>query len=450
MQLSLFQGIEIRDLAYAGERKLRALGVTSPSRDAAVISAQDMPGLNLPPTCEIIIPPAVRHEVGADALALIIQTGMLEKDETALATDYGTNAEMALLHQGQIITGSTAAGPALEGQQIACGMLAAPGAIADLAVDTTGYRAVVLNSDMLPGWGPLVNLKDGGVTDGGELRPIGITGTGAIAIIHQAAEAGLLALPRFTTADSKLHFGEEIWFSSADLVEAGKAIGAIRAGHITLCHQAGIALEDIHTAYMTGATGTYVDAIKAQRVGLVPARVKTIYQAGNTSLAMAKDLALDPRRLDQMSALAADLRQTHCMFASSKTFQKTYLLEISHWTEGMPMNLYRQFLQKYGYPDLLPADEAPQVVRLAERDIADLGQLGLTIITDIGKKATAGLDGCTACLECIEECPENAITFKDNTEPPAFTLNQALCTGVACRRCERICPVDVFVLARFF
>ncbi|MBT4873770.1 MAG: 4Fe-4S ferredoxin, partial [Desulfobacula sp.] len=94
IQLSLFQKIEIRDLAYAGKRKLEALGVVAPKRDAQIIKASDIPGLNLPADAEILIPPAVRHEIGADALAMMIQTGMLEKDDIAIATDYGTNAEM--------------------------------------------------------------------------------------------------------------------------------------------------------------------------------------------------------------------------------------------------------------------------------------------------------------------------------------------------------------------
>lgn len=118
IQLSLFQEIEIRDLAYAGEQKLKALGVVPPKRDAQVIKAKDIRGLRLPAETDILIPPSVRHEVGADALALMIQSGILEKDEIAIATDYGTNAEMALFYKGTVYTGSTAAGPALEGQQI--------------------------------------------------------------------------------------------------------------------------------------------------------------------------------------------------------------------------------------------------------------------------------------------------------------------------------------------
>jgi methylamine methyltransferase corrinoid activation protein len=68
--------------------------------------------LDLNPEVDVIIPPAVQHEIGADALAMMIQTGMLEKDEISIVTDYGTNAEMALVLKGIVYTGSTAAGPA--------------------------------------------------------------------------------------------------------------------------------------------------------------------------------------------------------------------------------------------------------------------------------------------------------------------------------------------------
>jgi methylamine methyltransferase corrinoid protein reductive activase len=97
IQLSLFQKIEIRDLAYAGKRKLEALGVVAPKRDAQIVKTRQIDGLNLSADADILIPPAVRHEIGADALAMMIQTGMLEKNEIAITTDYGTNAEMALI-----------------------------------------------------------------------------------------------------------------------------------------------------------------------------------------------------------------------------------------------------------------------------------------------------------------------------------------------------------------
>jgi methylamine methyltransferase corrinoid activation protein len=450
IQLSLFQRIEIRDLAFAGKRKLEALGVISPKRDATVLKAAEIPGLALPPEAEVIIPPAVRHEIGADALAMMIQTGMLEKDEISLTTDYGTNAEMALFHKGEVITGSTAAGPALEGQQITCGMLAMPGAICDVSRVDHQHRLVVLDSDMFPADGPLIDLKNGNVWEGGEIDPVGITGTGTVALLSQGMEANLITLPRIGTLDTEFHLTPEIYFTEDDLKEAGKAIGSVRAGHITLCHEAGIDMGDVAVAYMSGASGTYVDALKAQRLGMIPPRVKTVYQVGNTSLAMARDLVLDPKQLDTMSNLAKNLRQTHCMFAASKVFEKIYILELSYWTEGMPFGQYQAFLRRYGFPELLPIEDLPEVIHTVRRDIDDLGRLGLTTVSDVGQVVRVQFDGCVACLECLESCPEKALQIVEGSDPPVLILDQSLCNGVACRRCERACPEKGFKLEDFF
>jgi len=450
IQLSLFQRIEIRDLAFAGKRKLELLGVVPPKRDAIVLKAGDIGGLQVPAGADVIVPPAVRHEIGADALAMMIQTKMLEKDETSLTTDYGTNAEMALYHNGEVITGSTAAGPALEGQQISCGMLAMPGAISDLRKEDGYHRIIVLDEEMLPALGPLLELKSGQVIDDGHIRPVGITGTGTVAILNQGIEAGLIKLPRINTMDMGLQLWGGITFSEADLKEAGKAIGSVRAGHITLCREANIGMDEVETAYMSGASGTYVDALKAQQLGMIPPRVKNIYQVGNTSLAMARDLVLNPKNLEVMSDLAKNLRQTHCMFASSKVFEKVYILELSYWTEGMPFAQYQKFLKKYGFPELFTIDGNPEVIKTVNRDIDDLGRLGLVTIPDVGKQVEYQFEGCVACLECIESCPENALRIIDDTDPPTIVLDQSLCNGVACRRCERACPEKGFLLDNFF
>ena len=466
IQLSLFEGIEFRDLAYAGKRKLESLGVIAPKRDAHIVKAPEISGLDLPEDADIMIPPAVRHEIGADALAMMIQTGMLEKEEVAIVTDYGTNAEMALVYQGTVYTGSTAAGPALEGQQIEDGLLALPGAICDVdfqpeeRVVTVGFKRVaskdqpssgslktyVLNQEMMSRPGDTVDPTSGSVLEEGEIEAVGITGTGVVALLSQGMKARLIRIPRINTPDTEIHLPNEIKFTENDLLEAGKAIGSVRAGHLTLCQEAGIQVEDIETAYMSGASGTYVDALKAQDVGMIPARVKKIYQVGNTSLAMARDIVRDVEHLWNMKRVADDLRQHHCMFAESKVFEKVYILELSYWTEGMPISQYQKFLKKYGLPALQEVTDTPEVIKTVEKDIPDLGIMGLKIITDIGERKTVCFEGCVICSECIEECPENALYMEELEEGCAITINLALCDGVACRRCERACSGKGFNL----
>jgi methylamine methyltransferase corrinoid protein reductive activase len=475
IQLSLFQKIEIRDLAYAGKHKLEALGVVAPKRDAQIIKARQISGLNLSSETDILIPPAVRHEVGADALAMMIQTGMLEKDQIAIATDYGTNAEMALIVNGIVYTGSTAAGPALEGQHIKDGLLALPHAICDvvfvpdIAGDNGGLviptqdlllkgrlKTFVLNKDMEVQPGDTIDPATGDLIEKGKVKAAGITGTGVVALIDQGIEAGLIRLPKIMTLDAKIHLSNGVTFIEKDLKEAGKAIGAIRAGHIGLCQAAKINLDDIETAYMCGASGTYVDALKAQKVGMVPKGIKKIYQVGNSSLAMACDMVRNMDELWHMEQIANELRQHHCMFADSKTFEKIYILELSYWTEGMPMDQYHRFLKKFGLPPLnetLALNEArvnSEVIKTVHQDIPDLGIKGLGIIFDIGEPKTITFNGCTGCSDCIEECPENALCLEDKEDCFKITMDIARCNGLACCRCEKICGENIFILKKLY
>ena len=468
IQLSLFQEIEIRDLAYAGKRKLDALGVVPPKRDAQIIKARDVDGLDIPADADVLIPPAVRHEIGADALAMMIQTDMLSLKQIAVVTDYGTNNEMALLVDGVVYTGSTAAGPALEGQHIEDGLLALPGALSDLEFvpsESEGiavryksvslksqaihgnFKTYVLNDEMEPRSGDTINPASGEVVARGELEAVGITGTGVVALISQGIKARLIQIPKINTPDHRLQLPNGVEFSEKDLLEAGKAIGAVRAGHITLCQEAGIKLEDIEIAFSCGASGTYVDALKAQEIGMIPPGAKKIYQVGNTSLAMARDIVVDEAKLWHMKTVADDLRQHHCMFAESKVFEKVYILELSYWTEGMPLSQYQKFLKKYGFPALAEPVSNPEVVKTVQRDIQDLGEAGLTVIPDIGLRRSAVFEACQGDMACVYECPENALEASEQEDATfKFTINLALCNGVACRRCERACREKVFNL----
>src|SRR5690554_301807 len=85
IQLSMFQNIETRDLAFVGETALKVRGVELQKRDAAVINAIDL-GLELPDKCQLYIPPAIKHEIGADALAMMYKTGLLDRKENVLVT----------------------------------------------------------------------------------------------------------------------------------------------------------------------------------------------------------------------------------------------------------------------------------------------------------------------------------------------------------------------------
>jgi len=75
------------------------------------------------------LPKCIAAFVGADISTAILSSGMLDRNETALLVDIGTNGEMALWHEGKLLCCATAAGPAFEGAQIECGCHGVPGAV---------------------------------------------------------------------------------------------------------------------------------------------------------------------------------------------------------------------------------------------------------------------------------------------------------------------------------
>ena len=249
IQLGLLTNGEIRDLAFSPDAMMRK-GIAMPSRGSKVLGAGS---IGLAFGCDILVPPAIKAEVGADAIAMIMKSGMLH-EPLAIGIDFGTNAEMALTQGSRILVGSAAAGPAIEGQHISRGMLAAPGAICDLEYDW-GWKCRVLDERMQPQDGDTVDLADGRTVTRRKARAVGITGTGVIALVSIALEAGYIDPPRIATASGKLSLQDGIDFDEQDLLEVGKAFGALRAGQRTLTEEAGVSLEEIGTCFMAGLPG---------------------------------------------------------------------------------------------------------------------------------------------------------------------------------------------------
>jgi methylamine methyltransferase corrinoid activation protein len=444
IQLSMYQNIELRDLAFVGERSLKSRGVVAQKRDAQVIKAASL-GLELPDSTDLYIPPAIRHEIGADALAMMYVTKLLDQKENILVTDYGTNAEMALKIGDDIYTGSAAAGPAIEGQSIKAGMLASPGAISDINRDPY-WKCTILDNEIMPQIGDSIDPDTGRTLEEGPMhgKAIGITGTGVIAAIAEAMDNGLIKWPHIMTADHQLHLQDGVTLTEHDVLEAAKTFGAMRAGHFTLLQTAGIKFEDLDCMYMSGASGTYVDALKAQRVGLLPPSVSKIYQFGNTSLALATDLVREPELLDELQTMAKSIRANHIMFATDKIFETVFIQELAYWQEGMPIEVYNMMLDIAGIQPLPSTIKQAEVIHVVVRDIPDLGSKGLKVLRDIGVHIQGKFKGCTGCGSCLSECPENAITVFKEGEEFRLEIASDLCNGTACLRCERACPEKCF------
>ncbi|HPF19711.1 MAG TPA: ASKHA domain-containing protein [Syntrophomonas sp.] len=236
--------------------------------------------LRVNPLARLVIPPQLGGFVGADMTACLItmQNGL---QFPFLLCDIGTNSEIAVCSPGGIWTSSAAAGPALEGGALRCGMRAGIGAIERFGFDNERLTYQVI----------------------GNTTPKGICGSGAIDLLAILWENGCINREGTFTARAEELFscragdqGQEIIlpdqpdsgatplvFTQEDIRQLQLAKGAIRTAIDILLHKASLAPADLTNIYLAGAFGSYLDAEKLIQIGLLPPvpreRIKNIGNA---------------------------------------------------------------------------------------------------------------------------------------------------------------------------
>ncbi len=228
--------------------------------------------------------PLVSAYVGADTVAMMISLDLAAERGTSLAIDIGTNGEMVLARRGELITTSTAAGPAFEGAEISCGMRALEGAITGVAIREDGTV---------------------GCSVVGGARPRGICGTGLVSAVAALLDRGVIdATGRFAEpadipgpalaarlfqhegqASFALSDDRRVFLSQGDVRKLQLAKGAVRTGIETLLEVTGVSRERLDSLRLAGNFGAGLDARAAMRIGLIPeldpAKVKVV---GNAAL----------------------------------------------------------------------------------------------------------------------------------------------------------------------
>ncbi len=220
---------------------------------AVSIPAHDL-SLNISDFGIVYCLPSVSSYIGADIVAGLITAELDKKDERALFIDIGTNGEIVFGSKEGLFACSCAAGPALEGMNIACGMRAADGAIEKVFIDED------------------VSIE----TIGG--RPaVGICGSGIIDAVAELVKVGAVAKSgRFGNGSSRFVLSSagkkngEISITQKDIRQVQLAKGAILSGILSLTGQLGIGLSDIKRVYVAGAFGHHVRMESLARLGVFP------------------------------------------------------------------------------------------------------------------------------------------------------------------------------------
>ncbi len=283
-------------------------------------------GLPVAGAVPLILLPCVASYVGGDIVAGVVASGMHETEKLTLYMDLGTNGEIVLGNRDWLMTASCSAGPAFEGGGLTCGMRAMPGAI-------EGFN---LSADFEP---MIVTIE--------RKPPLGICGSGAINILAEFMEMGILSRngkfdPRL--AASRIRegaggceyqlvesafsgTGSDIVITEADIDNIMRAKAAMFAGCHALLENASLAFSDIEQIIIAGAFGDYVDLENAIAIGLFPDIPRERYTFfGNGSLHGAR-LAACSQKHREIAELTAR-RMTNIELSEDRSFMDKYIAGI--------------------------------------------------------------------------------------------------------------------------
>lgn len=247
------------------------------------------------------LPPCMHAFVGADITCAVLDSGLCEQAGASLLCDAGTNGELALWKDGELLVTSAPAGPAFEGAGISCGCGSVRGAI------------------------DRVELRDGrlAVHTLGDAPAIGVCGSGLIDAVAAALalgavdETGAMEAPFLELAP-----GANLLPADIRAVQLAKA--AIAAGIDTLLETAGLRPGDIERFFVAGGFGSSLNPASAAAIGLFPAafapRARVL---GNAALSGAARLLLD-RTAQPLACQIARLAR-HVTLGGNPRFNQRYM-----------------------------------------------------------------------------------------------------------------------------
>ncbi|MHB1136547.1 MAG: ASKHA domain-containing protein [Coriobacteriia bacterium] len=298
----------------------------APYEGAPVSGRRVRPGdidSGLPGRLDIIVPPGASAFVGSDVTMGMLATSLAERVMPTLYIDLGTNGEIVLVARGKLYAATTAAGPALEGASITCGMRAEAGAIEQVGLENGALRLGVI----------------------GEREPWGICGSGLLDLIAVLLDAGLLDASgrmldtvghplrmRITEREGSRAFIVDersgIVLTQQDVRQVQLAIGAIRTGVDLLLASAELEPTAIVTVVIAGGFGFHVRAASLVRLGLLPPIwLDCVMFAGNTALAGARMALLHGAVRERAEELVRRVQTVD--LAAHPEFQKRFIASLT-------------------------------------------------------------------------------------------------------------------------
>jgi uncharacterized 2Fe-2S/4Fe-4S cluster protein (DUF4445 family) len=281
-------------------------------------------GLAIAPDGQVYLPPIMSAYVGADITSGILAAKLAALRGVTLFVDIGTNGEMVLAVNGELTATSTAAGPAFEGMNIACGMRASRGAIelVSLAGDRVEIKTIA------------------------NAAPVGLCGSGLLDAVGELAAHGVVdkngrfrvngTLPdrpwkdRVGLLDGKpvFHIADPVYLSQKDVRQVQLAKAAVRAGIEIMLRANGLTAAQVDRVLIAGSFGFHLRTASLIHLGLLPREfADRVEFVGNTSKTGARAFLLDRRLRDELKQLVRRVRVLE--LANDPAFEKTFIQALS-------------------------------------------------------------------------------------------------------------------------
>lgn len=236
--------------------------------------------------------------IGADVIAAVLASGMTKSMKRSLLCDIGTNGEIVYWDGERLYAVSAAAGPALEGAGISCGMVAAEGAI-DRVKLTNGSLSVHVI---------------------GDVAPRGICGGGLIDAVA--------ALYRLGVIDESGYMEDAYDFGGVSLTPADIRAFQLAKGAIRAAVEIAFGYADVDAVYVSGGFASGLDVESAVVTGLFPKRFSgRVRFIGNGALTGAVMMATSQAARREAERLAAET--VYSELSTSAEFAQRFIEELS-------------------------------------------------------------------------------------------------------------------------
>ncbi len=269
------------------------------NRPALILSSEI--GLAISPRAPILVFPNVGSYFGGDLIAGILASGMIQQKEVSFLVDVGTNAEVVIGNRDWLMACAGAAGPALEGGVVGMGMMAGPGVIDRVAIDSETLEIRIRTIENFP--------------------PVGICGSGLIDLVAQLFLSGMIDLrgkyvearcrDRLQDIEGIKHLivvsyedsgtGKPLTLSQPDIDSLMRSKAAMYTILTTISNTVNIHMSEISRFYIAGTFGSYIQPHSAITIGMIPdLPLDTYVPLGNSSIKGASKALLSARARDDV------------------------------------------------------------------------------------------------------------------------------------------------------